>query len=178
MALTNVLLLALGFLGLGIISFFVARVFRLTTAQLPPKLEHFASEPACCGACTHFSLEAGQQELHRNPSFAVAMQLLPPWRMGQKREFEWHPDFAPLDAALQEAISARDQARVLEIQKQIDELPLESFGREKNPTEYIQPEALATRWQDFGACAKHHELRVQSDCCGQFVPASQVRPRR
>lgn len=122
-----------------------------------------------CATCMHFSLEAGQDEMRRNPAFMAALQVLPLWKMSRPREIEWHPAYAPLDKKLRAAIEAKDQKRVMEVQKEIDALDIESYGREKNPREYVPPEALAAKPQDFGACAAHSELRSMNDRCDSYA---------
>jgi len=133
-----------------------------------------AAQPSTCESCEHFSLEEGAIAFGQAPAFQAASTFIPPWAMGRKREIDWHPSYAPLDKALDEAIAAKDTERVHALHQQINELPIDSFGKERNPATYIPKEVRMLKWTDFGVCHAHNEGRAKTDVCNQYKPRLHV----
>ncbi len=133
----------------------------LTVVEPEPEPEPTRS----CESCKHWSLEAGQHEMRRNPAFHQATAHLAPWQMGRPRKVKSNPEYDAVEKKLEAAIQARDY----ELQKKLhNELMELRPGELIPPEEYVAPEVLALTWQDLGACAKHRELRMRTDACEAY----------
>ncbi len=123
-----------------------------------------------CGDCRHFDLDAGQMIMGQTPDFVAATRHLLPWQMGRKREVDYNPEYLELEAKLEQAIKDRDYTLQSEL---TDKMMTMDPGRVRKPSEYVPPEMLRLKWQDFGACAQHEELRANTDTCADYAPKLQ-----
>lgn len=135
-------------------------------ASRPPPLP-IVKDVRYCQDCRHFDIDAGQLIIAQNPNFKAATQHLLPWQMGQKREVEFSEDYLALERELEEAIAARDYKRQSEL---TNEMMTMDPGRLKDPEEYVEPRMLRLKWEDFGACAHHEEIRANTDTCENYTP--------
>lgn len=118
-----------------------------------------------CATCRHWDLEAGQNEMKRNPAFQQATEHLLPWQMAHPRQVKPNPAYIALEEKMQAAVKAEDHD---EARKLHHELLRTDPGEVIDPSEYVPPEVLKLTWSDVGACAKHQELRMRTDKCEAY----------